>query len=48
MRRVVKFIYGRTGAVFWRLYGRVLFRLDDHYRLFRLGLLRNHEATALQ
>ena len=48
MRHVVKFIYELTGTFVWRLYDRVLFKLDDHYRRFRQGLLRSREAIALQ
>ncbi len=48
MRRVVKFIYEHTGFVVWKLYGRVLYKLDDHSRRFRQGLSRSREATALR
>ena len=48
MRRVVKFIYEHTGVVGWTLYGHVLFKLDDHSRRFRQGLLRSREAIALR
>jgi hypothetical protein len=48
MRRVVRFIYERTGIVSWKLYGRVLFKLDDHSRRLRQGLSRSREAIALR
>jgi hypothetical protein len=48
MRRVVKFIYERTGVVVWKLYGRILFKLNDHSRKLRQGLLRSREAIALR
>ena len=48
MQHVVKFIYERTCTVVWKLYGRVLFKLGDHYRRFRQDLLRSREFIALQ
>ena len=48
MRRVVKFIYERTGIVVWKLYGHILFKLDDHSVRLRQGLLRSREAIALR
>ena len=47
LRRLVKFIYEHTGIVVWKLYGRILFKLDDHSRRFRQGLSRSREAIAL-
>src|SRR6266404_7378498 len=47
MRRVVKFMYEHTGFVVWKLYGRVLYKLDDHSRRFRQGFSRSREAIAL-
>jgi hypothetical protein len=48
LRRLVKFIYEHTGIVVWKLYGRILFKLDDHSRRFRQGLSRSREAIALR
>ena len=47
MRRVVRFIYEHTGFVVWKLYGRVLYKLDEHSRRFRQGYSRSREITAL-
>jgi hypothetical protein len=48
LRRFVKFMYEHTGIVVWRLYGRILFKLDDHSRRFREGLSRSRETIALR
>ena len=48
LRRFVKFTYEHTGIVVWKLYGRILFKLDDHSRRFRQGLSRSREAIALK
>ena len=48
LRRLVKFMYEHTGIVVWKLYGRILFKLDDHSRRFRQGLSRSREAIALR
>ena len=48
LRRLVKFMYERTGVVVWKLYGRILFKLDDHSRRFRQGLSRSRETIALR
>ena len=47
LRRLVKFMYEHTGIVVWKLYGRILFMLDDHSRRFRQGFSRSREAIAL-
>jgi hypothetical protein len=47
LRRFVKFMYEHTGIVVWKLYGRILFKLDDHSRRFRQGFLRSRESIAL-
>jgi Family of unknown function (DUF6535) len=47
MRRIVRFVYEHTGIVVWKLYGSILFNLDDHSRRFRQGLWRSREAIAL-
>lgn len=48
LRRFVKFMYEHTGVVVWKLYGRILFKLDDHSRRFRQGLPRSRETIALR
>jgi Family of unknown function (DUF6535) len=47
LRRFVKFIYEHTGVVAWKLYGRILFKLDDHSRRLRQGFSRCRETIAL-
>jgi hypothetical protein len=47
LRRFVKFMYEHTGVVVWKLYGRIIFKLDDHSRRFRQGLSRSRETLAL-
>ncbi len=46
-RRVVRFIYEHTGWVAWKLYGRLIFLLDDHSRRLAQGFSRSREAIAL-
>ncbi len=46
-RRVVRFVYERTGLVAWKLYGRVIVRLDGHSRRLAQGFSRNREAIGL-
>ena len=48
LRRLFKFMYEHTGVVFWKLYGRILFKLDDHSRRFRQGLSRSRETISLR
>jgi Family of unknown function (DUF6535) len=48
LRRFVKFVYEHTGVVVWKLYGRILFKLDDHSRRLRQGLSRSRETIALR
>jgi hypothetical protein len=48
LRRFVKFIYDHTGVVVWKLYGRILFKLDVYSRRFRQGLSRSRETIALR
>lgn len=48
LRRFVKFTYEHTGFVIWKIYGRILFKLDDHSRRFRQGLSRSRETIALR
>jgi Family of unknown function (DUF6535) len=48
MRRVVKFVYEHTGLIAWKLYGRVIYKLDDHSRRFAQGFARSREAIALR
>jgi hypothetical protein len=48
LRRFVKFMYERTGVVVWKLYGRILFKLDDHSRRLRQGLSRSRDNIALR
>ena len=48
LRCFVKFIYEHTGVVGWKLYGHILFKLDDHSRRFRQGLSRSRENIALR
>ena len=48
MRRVVKFFYERTGLVAWKLYGRIIYKLDDHSRHLAQGFARSREAIALR
>jgi hypothetical protein len=48
LRRFLKFMYEHTGVVVWKLYGRILFKLDDHSRRFRQGLSRSRETIALR
>ena len=47
-RRVARFIYGCTNLVSWKLYGRLIFLLDDHSRRLAQGFLRSRETTALR
>ncbi|KAI9511927.1 hypothetical protein F5148DRAFT_974518 [Russula earlei] len=48
MRRIVKFIYEHTGVVVWKLYGWVIFKLNDHSRRLMQGFARSREAIALR
>lgn len=48
MRRVVKLFYERTGLVAWKLYGRIIYKLDDHSRRLAQGFARGREAIALR
>ena len=48
MRRVIKFVYEHTGLIAWKLYGRVIYKLDDHSRRLAQGFARSHEAIALR
>ena len=48
MRRVVKFFYERTGFVVWKLYGRIIYKLDDHSRRLAQGFARSREVIALR
>ena len=48
LRRFLKFMYEHTGVVVWKLYGHILFKLDDHSRRFGQGLSRSREAIALR
>lgn len=47
-RRVVKSFYERTGLVAWGLYGRIIYKLDDHSRRLAQGFARSREAIALR
>jgi Family of unknown function (DUF6535) len=48
MRRVIKFVYEHTGLIAWKLYGRVIYKLDDHSRRLAQGFARSREAIALR
>jgi len=48
MRRVAKFFYERSGLVAWKLYGRIIYKLDDHSRRLAQGFARSREAIALR
>jgi hypothetical protein len=48
MRRVIKFVYERTGLIAWKFYGRVIYKLDDHSRRLAHGFARSREAIALR
>ena len=47
-RRVVRSIYGYTGMVSWKLYGRIIFKFDDHSKRFAQGYSRSRETIALR
>jgi hypothetical protein len=48
LRRVIKFVYEHTGLIAWKLYGRVIHKLDDHSRRLAQGFARSREAIALR
>ena len=48
IRRVIKFIYERTGLIAWKVYGRVIYKLDDYSRRLAQGFARTREAMALR
>ncbi|KAI0250555.1 hypothetical protein BJV78DRAFT_1283167 [Lactifluus subvellereus] len=47
-RRVVRSTYRYTGVVSWKLYGRIIFKLDDHSRHLTQGFSRSRETIALK
>jgi len=48
IRRVIRFIYERTGLIAWKVYGRVIYKSDDYSRRLAQGFARTREAIALR